>query len=309
MQADLAETDERLAALTAARDEKYADIDAELARSRREREPVVGAAARRPARALRAAPREQERRRASPSCGPRQCSGCMLSLDPPRSPTSAPRRRGRGRAVRAVPADPGPHQRERALTCPTRAGPARSSSRPTAVRAATPGPAAYGAVLKDADTGEVIAEDGQTIGVATNNVAEYSGLIAGLKLAEKLRAGRRHRGPDGLQARRRADERPLEDQAPGHEAAGDGGQPAGAVRHDVHLGPAGAEQARRPARQRGARRQARRRQRPPSRRGSAQSRRGRRAEDRSSRRSRARPRPSRVDQAGAAAAAGRRRPR
>ncbi|WP_395694985.1 bifunctional RNase H/acid phosphatase [Nocardioides sp.] len=47
-----------------------------------------------------------------------------------------------------------------------------------------PGPAAYGAVLKDADTGEVIAEDGSTIGVATNNVAEYSGLIAGLRLAE-----------------------------------------------------------------------------------------------------------------------------
>nr|WP_300960789.1 bifunctional RNase H/acid phosphatase [Nocardioides abyssi] len=46
-----------------------------------------------------------------------------------------------------------------------------------------PGPAAYGAVLKDADTGEVIAEDGSTIGRATNNVAEYSGLIAGLRLA------------------------------------------------------------------------------------------------------------------------------
>ena len=30
-----------------------------------------------------------------------------------------------------------------------------------------PGPAAYGAVLKDADTGEVIAEDGTTIGVAS----------------------------------------------------------------------------------------------------------------------------------------------
>jgi len=47
-----------------------------------------------------------------------------------------------------------------------------------------PGPAAYGAVLKDADTGKVIAEEGTTIGVASNNVAEYSGLIAGLRLAE-----------------------------------------------------------------------------------------------------------------------------
>lgn len=49
-----------------------------------------------------------------------------------------------------------------------------------------PGPAAYGALLRDADTGEVIAEEGTTIGIATNNVAEYSGLIAGLKLAEEF---------------------------------------------------------------------------------------------------------------------------
>lgn len=45
-----------------------------------------------------------------------------------------------------------------------------------------PGPAAYGAVLFDAVTGEVIAERAETIGVATNNVAEYNGLIAGLEL-------------------------------------------------------------------------------------------------------------------------------
>ncbi len=52
-----------------------------------------------------------------------------------------------------------------------------------------PGPAAYGAVLRDAGTGEVIAEDGRTIGVATNNVAEYSGLIAGLELAAEFAPG------------------------------------------------------------------------------------------------------------------------
>ncbi|NYD41443.1 bifunctional RNase H/acid phosphatase [Nocardioides panaciterrulae] len=46
-----------------------------------------------------------------------------------------------------------------------------------------PGPAAYGAVLRDAETGAVIAEEGTTIGRATNNVAEYSGLVAGLRLA------------------------------------------------------------------------------------------------------------------------------
>ena len=45
-----------------------------------------------------------------------------------------------------------------------------------------PGPAAYGAVLRDADSGAVIAERGERIGVASNNVAEYRGLIAGLEL-------------------------------------------------------------------------------------------------------------------------------
>ncbi|MCL3818349.1 bifunctional RNase H/acid phosphatase [Aeromicrobium wangtongii] len=45
-----------------------------------------------------------------------------------------------------------------------------------------PGPASYGALIRDADTGIVIAERGETIGVATNNVAEYNGLIAGLEL-------------------------------------------------------------------------------------------------------------------------------
>jgi broad specificity phosphatase PhoE/ribonuclease HI len=49
-----------------------------------------------------------------------------------------------------------------------------------------PGPSAFGAVLKDASTGAVIAEIGETIGVATNNVAEYRGLIAGLEMAAEL---------------------------------------------------------------------------------------------------------------------------
>jgi probable phosphoglycerate mutase len=52
-----------------------------------------------------------------------------------------------------------------------------------------PGPAAYGALVKDADTGRVLAEEGTTIGVASNNVAEYSGLIAGLKMAEQVAPG------------------------------------------------------------------------------------------------------------------------
>ncbi|HET7350801.1 MAG TPA: bifunctional RNase H/acid phosphatase [Marmoricola sp.] len=52
-----------------------------------------------------------------------------------------------------------------------------------------PGPASYGAVLRDAETAEVIAERGETIGTATNNVAEYRGLIAGLELAAEHAPG------------------------------------------------------------------------------------------------------------------------
>jgi ribonuclease HI len=48
-----------------------------------------------------------------------------------------------------------------------------------------PGPAAYGYVLEDED-GEVLAAEGVAIGTATNNVAEYSGLVAGLAKALDL---------------------------------------------------------------------------------------------------------------------------
>jgi len=48
-----------------------------------------------------------------------------------------------------------------------------------------PGPAAYGFVL-ETDDGTVLAAEGQAIGVATNNVAEYSGLVAGLRKALEL---------------------------------------------------------------------------------------------------------------------------
>ncbi|MCM1972088.1 bifunctional RNase H/acid phosphatase [Streptomyces sp. G1] len=49
-----------------------------------------------------------------------------------------------------------------------------------------PGPAGYGSVVLDPATGETLAERAEYIGVATNNVAEYKGLIAGLKAAREL---------------------------------------------------------------------------------------------------------------------------
>ena len=48
-----------------------------------------------------------------------------------------------------------------------------------------PGPAAYGYVLESED-GDVLAAHGEAIGTATNNVAEYRALIAGLEKALEL---------------------------------------------------------------------------------------------------------------------------
>ena len=52
-----------------------------------------------------------------------------------------------------------------------------------------PGPAAYGALVRDADTGEVLDSEGQNLGIASNNVAEYSGLIAGLEMVHAIDPG------------------------------------------------------------------------------------------------------------------------
>ncbi|MBB5918180.1 putative phosphoglycerate mutase [Nocardia transvalensis] len=51
-----------------------------------------------------------------------------------------------------------------------------------------PGPAGYGAVVWDADRARVLAERKEALGVTTNNVAEYRGLIAGLAAAAELGA-------------------------------------------------------------------------------------------------------------------------
>jgi ribonuclease HI len=51
-----------------------------------------------------------------------------------------------------------------------------------------PGPAGYGAVVLDPDTDQVLVERAEGLGVTTNNVAEYQGLIAGLRAAIELGA-------------------------------------------------------------------------------------------------------------------------
>jgi probable phosphoglycerate mutase len=51
-----------------------------------------------------------------------------------------------------------------------------------------PGPAGFGAVVREHPTGEILLERYGSLGVTTNNVAEYSGLIAGLRAALELNA-------------------------------------------------------------------------------------------------------------------------
>ncbi|MFC3299440.1 reverse transcriptase-like protein [Arthrobacter agilis] len=49
-----------------------------------------------------------------------------------------------------------------------------------------PGHAGYGALVRDPDTGRILVEKAAYIGKASNNVAEYSGLVSGLELAREI---------------------------------------------------------------------------------------------------------------------------
>jgi ribonuclease H / adenosylcobalamin/alpha-ribazole phosphatase len=52
-----------------------------------------------------------------------------------------------------------------------------------------PGVAGSGALVADAATGQVLAERAVALGTTTNNVAEYSGLLAGLRAAAEIAPG------------------------------------------------------------------------------------------------------------------------
>ena len=168
--------DARLAA-ERARDAAFADIDAEVARVSGERARVAPGDPGRPPDALRPHPRRlgRDRRRTAAS---RSLPGLPAHADPGRPgphPCGAGRR---GRALRGVPADPGAHRRVR----PVRhlVIEADGGSR------GNPGPAAYGAVVLDGRTGEILVELADYLGIATNNVAEYEGVTAGLAAAMEI---------------------------------------------------------------------------------------------------------------------------
>jgi ribonuclease HI len=76
------------------------------------------------------------------------------------------------------------------------AGPAPTGARRLVVEAdggsrGNPGPAAYGALVRDPVSGLVLAEDAKYLGETTNNVAEYSGLVAALTMAKAIDPGAR----------------------------------------------------------------------------------------------------------------------
>jgi broad specificity phosphatase PhoE/ribonuclease HI len=79
-----------------------------------------------------------------------------------------------------VPADSGAHAGIRVVS------PRRLIVESDGGSRGNPGPAGYGAVVRDASTGEVLAERYEFLGVVSNNVAEYRGLLAGLTAAKEI---------------------------------------------------------------------------------------------------------------------------
>ena len=173
----LAAAEEELTRITERRDTALADIDSAEAGRRRAREEVVDdGAGRRPHR-LRAAPRAARGR--GGAAGGAALPGLPAGAGPHgdrRAEGRAPRRAG---ALRGVRRDPRADEGVGAVKVVVEAdGGSRGN----------PGPAGYGAVVLDPASEEVLAECAEGLGVTTNNVAEYQGLIAGLRAAIELGA-------------------------------------------------------------------------------------------------------------------------
>ena len=125
-----------------------------------------------------------------------------------------------------------------------------------------PGPAAYGFVL-EAEDGDLLAAEGVAIGSATNNVAEYSGLVAGLTRALELEVDDLEvRSDSELMVKQMRGEYKVKNEAlAGPQRPGRPPRPPGR-RGSVRPRPAREERARRPAGERGPRRRVELRRRP-----------------------------------------------
>ena len=87
----------------------------------------------------------------------------------------------------------------------------RSSPTSTAAPAAIPGPAGYGVRIEQPD-GTLVEEFGESIGIATNNVAEYRGAARGARVGARARRAERARALR-FAAARPADARQLQGEA------------------------------------------------------------------------------------------------
>ena len=137
-----------------------------------------------------------------------RCEGCRLELSGSGAARVKAAAAGRGGALRGVPADPGPYGGVRA--CSRMAGRRLKVivEADGGVRG-NPGPAGYGAVVCEARTGEVLRP-----GPRDRDRDQQRRRVRrpDRRPARGRRAGRgRRRGADGLQARGRADGRPLAD--------------------------------------------------------------------------------------------------
>ncbi len=114
-----------------------------------------------------------------------------------------------------------------------------------------PGPAAYGYVL-EAEDGTVLAAHGEAIGTATNNVAEYRALIAGLEKAVELAVDELEVVSDSELLVKQMRRRVQGQERDPPRASRRGVRPGASARLGaIQGGPARAQRARRPSRQRG----------------------------------------------------------
>jgi hypothetical protein len=93
-------------------------------------------------------------------------------------------------------------------------------------------------LVRDADSGSVIVERAGRLGIASNNVAEYHSLIAGLELVAEYAPDGVARGADGLQARHRADGRPWKVKHPDMRPLALRARPLAPGRHHLDVGAA-----------------------------------------------------------------------
>ena len=165
----------RITALEAARDEAFARLDGEAADIGAPRPTVVDEVGA-DLVALYEKIRAANGGTGAAAAAPAPLRRVPARAQPGRDPADPLGTRGRGAALRGVPPHPRAHRRVRAVS-------RRLTVEADGGSRGNPGVAGYGALVRDTDTGALLAERAEPLGKQSNNVAEYRGLIAGLEAA------------------------------------------------------------------------------------------------------------------------------